>query len=697
MESNKDLDPTPEELLQLQAEMGGIESDPTPEELAMLGIEPSKSPAISKESPSGILENIDAYTGYPARVALSKGLESKSIPEALKAYKEAIGTKPLPEYTGKEIAARDLGFSKEPGKYVSSDIPGTAGMFYSGPDFESEKTNLISPAGAVGLGIDVLVDPSNIALSKAGIGAMGAVARGTGAAAEKIAKAVTPGVAQEAFKIGSEASKKILKGTAEKAKELLSLISEPKFVENADELVKTAKDIGVDVKNIPDTVLYGKDSVIGTTEQILGQSLATKKAVNTKYKNFIDAIQNATEAEAIKYGIPGEGRKFTALDAGKAIREGINDGMKRELQKFDITNAKIIKDFPDLALSPKALDTITNEAIRLDKLGDELIASKIPDRMVAGQAMKNTSQALMQNDGSYIKAYDQLSGIGRTQEERLSNKLLPKDLKELSSTYSKVREAMTDSIEEGIVGGKEIAAKLRENNKEMSSFLKRMSNISDLKDSDADVIWRETFKKQDPETITKVISLLDENQIKKVKSAFLNELFQKESKAVDPIALQNWFKDNRFVVESLFEPSELSKIDKLATLKASLPASALNPSRSGEFLEATQGGIVAAAKRNLVTQGVSDALKKQSLKGTIPESVQSLRDAYGVKPQQVTPKSPGSVQKLIGDYAKVRSTQLESRIAQKTLQLKSIDEQNKQNEKPKSQEQIKEDFLNNYR
>ena len=240
----------------------------------------ARKPGIGKQLLNGAIavgEFIDKYTGAPARAALGEIItpagEKPSLTDAATTFVNQFGEDPNLAPTGKDIAKR-LDFSEK--KTL----------------FELPVIGEVSPAGLVGLGIDVAVDPLNLIPVTA---LVGGVAKGAKAGTKLVLK----GSAKAADIIpGVKSAKKVVDTVAEGAKASLNMLFNPSIADDFDELSKIAKANGINVNMLPESVEFGERSLISRAARVQREGLQGEKLLN-EFENSLDQVRGAFTKKVI--------------------------------------------------------------------------------------------------------------------------------------------------------------------------------------------------------------------------------------------------------------------------------------------------------------------------------------------------------------------------------------------------------------
>ncbi len=495
---------------------------------------------------------IDKVGGAPTRVAIGTLIDDFnqgkdiSLQKAGGAFVEQFGQDPSKAPTGKDIAKK-VGVTEAS---LSDAFPG----FFSKKGEEGklpfglklEKGGLldISGEGAAGLAIDITADPLNLIPVGSAAKFLG---RTVGKATGKVAKSLGH-VAKKAT--GTEevidvTGKALKKEALDIAKTL-----NPKVAPDLNKLMFVARKNGVDLDLLNDGVVFGKDPTV------------------TKSVRLADEINGALQR---KIGTISGGRQISREEAGILIREGIDRATSRLFDLNDVTYSSIAKKFPDTVLSEKAakrmkvfLDDAHVKATTMVNKG------KTELRRAQGKEILNAIKSLRKSGGNLAEMVDDLKEVGEA-AFKFNSKFAPNppDIAFMRKLYGNLSEAVYDTVETRIKGGKRIAENLRHNNKVLADFFSDRKSITKIAGSDIadEQVFRRLVENGDSKKIEALRTTLSDKEFNLLKGAYIDNLMEAQ-KDLNFEKLNKAFSNPRkeSIVNHLYTQKELDDIQELFLL-----------------------------------------------------------------------------------------------------------------------------------
>lgn len=653
---------TPEEEKEL-AELEAMESGQsrlTPEEeaeLAQLESAQAEQPNIFQRAGQAALEGlseagraIDQYTGAPTRAAIGAIQEGKN---PLEAYSQQFGEEPEKAPTGKDIASK-AGLSREEG------ILG------------------VSPAGAVGLAVDIIADPLTFIPfgQVAKLGAKGG-SIGLGMAAKAGGKALKGSAKAADILTGTEAASKTVKGiqsaietgkeTAKAVGNVVETYIKPKVSPDFNELKEIAVKNNIDLDLLPEAVEFGEGSFISRASR----AKAEGPLGQAKLENFKKAQAQVTEALD---------RKLTeisptildAKDAGALIRQGYDEGVERFFSQMDTTYNSIAKKNPDLILEPQAqvkfndlLSEIQSNALKRYKNPVNAI-----ERQEAGNILQ-TVDAILKTGPDFKSSVDLLQRIGKYNFKPSTLLSSPIDAAANRKIYGQLRDAIIKTVEKV---DKKAAIDLVENNKALTEFFGEQSNLSKIIGNKAlsdEGLFKNLILSGDTKKIDALQSVLTPEQMNQLKSSFVSNLAKRSDEGIVSYnLLQNQLANKSSIVKKLFNENEIKEIGDILKLGRRLGSPVLSSSGTGasnvfkDLAKSVPDAIISdqvIQRMKNKARGIEGLLTKEadsaidSLKGLTNEQA-----ANKIKTSEQLKNIKKSVERLGGANPRSKASQLAS-------------------------------------
>ena len=533
----------------LEQQMPGISAQPsalTPEEeqeLALLEHELSPQPPAPSfgQQVMGVIqtvgEGIDKYGGGAStRAAIGSLQEGKGIGDALSAFGKQYAEDPSLAPTGEQIAAK-AGVSTTPIGGYAQDI---------------------SLADVAGFGLEVVADPLSLipfgAIAKGGtVGAKMAM-KGSKAAA----KAITPPSVIKAGEVASNISSS--------AKHNLNKLFKPVVAKDADKFLKIAEKHGIRKELLPESVEFGKLSPISRKARAVSEGPMGATRVE-KYEEFTGALGDAIDKKVSSYH-PG-GAILGNAEAGRVLRDGFEKSKKLFFDQMDHTYNSIVKQVPDMALTPKAVKGIQKTANEIESFAKELLKEGITvsDRSQANELLKAVA-ALRESGNSTEKAVRSMRSIGRVAYKTTKGGELPSDIANMRKMYKSLNKGFVDTVRENLGG--EIADSLLANNKAMSRYFGKTSDVAKiLKNPTDEKVFKSLIASGDTRKIQDLKSILDPDTFDAMKSSYLDSLIKRNAEGgIHYTSTLNNIKRmrNKDALNVMFDGDELNDFVELLQL-----------------------------------------------------------------------------------------------------------------------------------
>lgn len=519
-------------------------------------------------------EAIDRFTGAPVRKTIGELQEGKSFLDSAVAGLRQVGAPTSQAPTGKDIAAK-AGFSTVP----ANEAPNQR-EFISPFTGMPIKSSNISPAGAAGLAVDVLADPTNII----GIGTAAKLAtkgaKGTAKLAVKSTKPFFPGAAA----VGEGIIE-----SAENTAKAIGKAVKPRIAGNFERQTALARKHGIDEALLPDAIKYGPNSMISKSERVKAQGPLGEQMLANHQKGLNqvrDAVDNHV-SETI-------GRGKAPLDevaTGEFIRDRYNSAVDNFFDGIEESYDEVARQFPGIQVSEKGIDqidkvisSVTAKAKKASETG------ATPGIRAQGKFALQNINALMerfgQSGGSYQEMLSAMREIGDAAFKRvrpINATDIPPNIQWNRDLYFGIREALLDTAKEA--GGSRFVGRIKANNERMTNFFRENEKlVGTLLDEGkgGEKVFQQIVTSGDTTKIRALKSILPPEDLAQLKVSYLDSLKKTDKDGGFSFALlhnrlRNEAKTKR-VVNELFEPGELDEYLELVQLGDDFGPPILNPS-----------------------------------------------------------------------------------------------------------------------
>lgn len=631
-------------------------------------------PGPIMETVGNIGKAIDTYTGAPARKALGETISSlqdqpgqlgPALERGAKGLIGQFGASPESAPTGKEIASQ-LGASERPfeeiapGLFPEQQIPGLPkkGGFLGS----------VSPAGAAGLGLDVLADPTNIVPGAVmlrgvgkGAGILGKAAIGVGRGAAKgVDIATGTQLASKSGKaIGTGAE--IAGGAYKAGKEIVSSLFNPTRAVDYPEKVKIAKKHGIDPSLLSESIEFGPNSTIATGERILRESPGAEKSFE-KYNKGYAAIEDATDRSVSK--LSGGMAPIDPVEAGKVAESAVVRSQEELLGKMDITYDSVRQYAPGLFLErqsaeklEKSLKGLAKDAVGMLKRGDSSQKS-------AAREILNEIQTIRGTKGNYKQLNEKRSLIGRALTDKPVLGQVPRDQKILRKMYGEISDALINTID--IHVNPDFAKELKSNNKAMSDYFKNREAIASVIESKPapEKLFSQVLG--DTKKIESLKQTVSPEAFQAIRGSFLDSLVKTsaDGRIQFPSTIQSMSR-NQAKLSALFSPEELSEISEVLQLGRAYGPAIESTSKSStwaKFMDIPKGLIRGEAGKKFLeaqkfkARGLPISLESKGLiKGAPGEAEELVKELPSRSVGLIDRARKAKIPSLFGDRGPIES------------------------------------------
>lgn len=413
-----------------------------------------------------------------------------------------------------------------------------------------------------GFGLDLASDPLNYvtfgaasALKKAGKGLLKD-------AGETAAKNVGESVAGQTIKqTGS-----VIGDTARSTKNAISKMFSPTIANDFEQLKNIAKKNNIPQDLLPESIEFGKDSMISRASRAKMEGPLGEEALN-KFNDGLELVRG--KVDELANNISG-GTAPDAVEAGVLIRDGFDRGVDKFFSNMDMTHNKLMEAIPGLRVSEDGLKKIDSKLLGLEKWAKGRAKRGITatDRTQADQILRAIEQ-VRNGSGSYKQTYEALRDIGEI-AFKAKNSLadIPPDIAKFRDLYFTIDDALIDTASKA--AGEPVAKSLRETNKAISEFLGEKSLLSKTigrKDLSPEKLFNSLVVNGDVKRLQALKKILPPEDFKALKGAFLKSQIKKNADDVFTFkGLHNNLRGKKNALGELLDPSEIQSLDELIQL-----------------------------------------------------------------------------------------------------------------------------------
>ena len=409
----------------------------------------------------------------------------------------------------------------------------------------------------------------------------------------------------------------VARGAKETIKTRLDDLFKPKTSERFDEFIDIAKKEGMDEKLMSEVLLLEKDSTGRRMQRAIAQMPGGQKRAD-EFNDAIDNISNATKKAVDKIG---GGTTLTPVEAGKTIRDGIDNAALREIGSNANTYSGIAKDNPaiffeagDVKRLMKKFDNFAASARRNLQSNDP---TKVKQAQQVLEVIESTKGSFDNIDDFVFRMQD-VGGLAF--EKKFIPGETPADVKSMRRMYdimrdeffTKVGNQQTLNIAGEPMSGKEVVKQLKQNNERISNFLQNKKKIGKnlLKGDDAALF---NSLVNDSEKINALKEILSPEEFQKLKGAFLDSKL-KYNQDGDLLFRSSWntlkgAEKKKGVMSSILSPEEQRRVGDLLDMGDALGGK-VNPSGTAEMTAFSK--IKDSIQSVIVNEALLDVIKRRA-------------------------------------------------------------------------------------
>ena len=540
---------TPEE----EAELAALEQEFIPREFQSAGQVENKG-LITQ-----VGEAIDSYTGAPVRKAVGMFQDTNSLEQSANAFVDQFGKDPSLAPTGKEIAAK-AGFSTENQMIPRNPMAVSDEQRAFNRQDVPTQSEVLSPAGIVGTGVDVAFDLTNL------VPFAGVALKSGGKAAKSFLKgsaAATDAMTGTKFIKAGENAQATAQATAKATRDSkvqLSKLFKPDVAPDFNETKQILEANGVATDYVPEALEFGERSLISRLARNTAEGPLGGDALEKHYK-FVQDVSKATENNIAKIG---GGFVPSKQEAGRILRDGYDSGVDSFFKQMDITYNSILDMAPGIQLTDVSKTLIDKKMAGIEKSAKGLVKRGISatDRS-QGKELLNAVAAYRNAGPSLKQQKEAMNMIGRVAfKATKSGAELPSDIRSLREMYFSLQKGFTESTRAQL--GDEIADALIANNKAMSHhFTERGPLAKVLEGAKADEdVFQNLIMRGNSKQIEALKSILPKEIFDQLKAAYLDNLISRNpDNVVNFRTSRGIFNGKKDHLKNIYTEEELKAID----------------------------------------------------------------------------------------------------------------------------------------
>jgi hypothetical protein len=551
------------------------------DELETVEQKPLEEPGVLSKIGQGVVEAgnfVDSYTGAPTRAAIGAMQDGKN---PITAGWQQVGRDPKLAPSGQQIASK-MGVqgetlvmpSQKRQAFDEKFNPGLAAAFKkSGKPYEDLVGN---PSAAIGLGIDIAADPTNLipgvaaakGAGRLGMSAIGKTADVAGNLAAKAARTTKAGNA--------------VVETAKATKEALEGVFRPKQASDFSKWIEIAQKNGIDPSALPESIEFGPGSVISRGARTVREGPIGQDAMEA----FQDGLLQVDAAVDQKIAKIGGGLPLNDVEAGDLIRKGYDDAVEEMFNNVDFTYDRVVQQAPGARLVPAAEQAINSKLAGIEKFakGRSVRGFTKTDREQGNQLLKAVAAARQAN-GSLKQLNELMGDVGRIAFKQGNTAMadVPPDIEKFRDLYFTLRDGFIETTAKTL--GPDVANSLIDSNQQITMFLKNKEPIGKLLSNKMlapEKLFKSLISSGDTTKIQALKDMITPEQFNQLKGSYLESLITRNSdETINFGALRTRLQKNRAILSVLFEPDEITEVAELVQLGEKFGPSVLSTSGTG--------------------------------------------------------------------------------------------------------------------
>lgn len=560
-------------------------------------------------------QKADSVSGAPTRSALYEVVKDPTnIGGAINSFGRHFGRHYDEVPSGKTIAI-EMGFSPKDQEWSLPDISNTMG--------ESIKVNF-SPAGAVGLAIDVGADYTNI-LPLSWIAKK--FAQGVGYGMAKGAQLAVKGSAAAVDAAsGTNYAGKVVEladGTIKNAVSVLKEKMSPGLSPNAEEMKAIANKLGIAEEKLPAQIIHGKSSLITQMEKTAAEGPLGEQ----RLKNHEDLIMETNNGINNKLREAAGGSLLTPQEAGNVIREGYNEAADRTFKSILNSYDSVIEELPKgqrisipAVVPPESWQSFNGKLNEIAKEARDIMDKAVKEeRYDAAEKILMATRNVRAQKGDYASLLSQLREVGSNKADKIfqtaneSDKIFP-EKKLMRDLYFTLQAPILDAT--AAIKGEKFAFDLVNKNRVITDFFKDNKAIASIITNDKiapETLFKQLVRSGDSTKIEALRGILTPDQMNQMKGTFLDDLIKTNiAGEISFKKLHNTFSSNKNMVNTLFQdnPQVVNDILDYARFGDALGLPYMSTSRTGSSLAFKN--IIESVPQAISNEVVLESLKKSA-------------------------------------------------------------------------------------
>jgi hypothetical protein len=542
----------------------------------------------------------DKYSRYataPMRAAIGEEVKNGLAGKPISAFLGQMGQDPSTAPTGQAIAEgvgipnKDYSaHSKEPGpedpdyfRYMNEPL--FREQYLKSGKGSDYTFNPSKDAGtAVEIGADPLLmglGPLKVAngLAEAGKTAFGLAGKGLGSAVELGTKGVDLATGTQTasrFMNAAVETKDVAKAGAEAVFDHVKGMFNPRVAKDYPRFKAIAEKNGLDPSILPESVEFGQGSSIDSMARAHREGPAGGPS-REMFQEAVDSVHTAHEKALAKLG---GGPPLGPLEAGNALRDGYQDGIKKFFDGIEMTRDRVVNGMkgPDgqyiippakgLMIDGDAMEKLSSKLNGVEKYAKGLVERGIDSADQAqGQYLLNAVNQARNSNGSFKQMTEAMRSIARKAFGKPIQGQIPHDIDKLREIYFSMDDAQIATVGKHV--SPEFASELVANNKAMSEMFKKRDQVAHILSNPElapEAAFNRAVMSADTDQIEALRKILSPQEFDRQRAAFVHVLTA--DKGFDGMysamrrklpQLSMWFMDNPQALQDIVERIELGQ------------------------------------------------------------------------------------------------------------------------------------------
>lgn len=506
---------------------------------------------------------IDSVTGAPTRAAISAVQKGQGASGALRGFIDQFGGDPSKAPTGAKIAEQAGVSTKSYGDRLKELEP--KGLSKDSPFRLPEPVKGASPADVVGLGIDILADPTN--LIPGSLIAKGA-AKGVKAGAKLAGKAALTAGKVAISPFAEKTAVKVAGNIAKGSKLAFDKLFNPKVSESYEELAAIARKNGIDPDTLPESIEFGENSLISRAARTQREGILGEVGAEA----FQDSLRNVRDVTDAKIAEIGRGTVLDPVEAGNFIRQSYDEAFDEFFSTIDTSYNQVVRQYPGLRITGSSAEKLNSALNGIEKFAKGRVSRGIHKiHSVQGTSLLNAVKAIRNGNGSLKQTVEALHDIGETAfKPQNTLAAIPADVQRMRKLYGDITEAIHETIKRDVPNGESISGALRINNQRMSQFFGDKSALEKVignRNVAPENVFKSLIMSGDTRKIQALKNILGPERMQQLKASALDSLIKRtDEQDFSFRQLRNAMRNKQTVLKELLAPDEAKEISELVRL-----------------------------------------------------------------------------------------------------------------------------------